>query len=374
MRPKRRLGERGALRALLAERSSALAAEAVRSGGQVPPDRLDELGRLARLVDLHGAARPAWGRWTVPLVAAGTMIGASLLLFTRMRTTEVVLELKVSELSFVLPTLQVITGPLRTSSLIVSGLRGVELPGSGPGATRSLRIDAERQGERVGSVTLDPVTAPSGSRLFLRRIEGQSRYRMHLAGATAELGVSVDGPVRLVSAASHNDKADFAYPRRIALQPDSNGIRLELALADHLEGPRVFQAPLPAQSLVFSRVDQFQQSERMIVRQIPTIQAGTVYFESLDGQARPLRAGEALLLPWAAGELRELQLQDDGITLRFHGSVRGMSTGSGATRRSLMPTVLDWMRAQHGLWLLWATTGYALGLFASLRTWWRQPT
>ena len=64
---------------------------------------------------------------------------------------------------------------------------------------------------------------------------------------------------------------------------------------------------------------------------------------------------------------------DDGVRLRFHGRVRGLSSGSSEIKRSLMPTVLDWLRAQHGLSLLWGTTAYVVGLFITVLGWWRRP-
>ena len=39
----------------------------------------------------------------------------------------------------------------------------------------------------------------------------------------------------------------------------------------------------------------------------------------------------------------------------------------------LMPTLLDWLRARHGLSLLWATTAYLVGLFVAILGWWRRP-
>ena len=35
-----------------------------------------------------------------------------------------------------------------------------------------------------------------------------------------------------------------------------------------------------------------------------------------------------------------------------------------------MPTYLAWLKARHGLYLLWGTTLYLFGLIASLLRWW----
>ena len=50
-----------------------------------------------------------------------------------------------------------------------------------------------------------------------------------------------------------------------------------------------------------------------------------------------------------------MRLRPDRLSLTFHGQVSDMTSGDGAERRSLMPTWLELLRAQHGLGLLWYT-------------------
>jgi hypothetical protein len=368
-----------ALRTLLATRSDEVAAEALQSGGEVSAERLEQLGRLARLVEVRDAAATGAGnRWTIPLLAAGTLAAVSALLFARVSTTEIELELKVSELSFVIPTLEVISDAMDVSSVGMSGLRSIVLPGPGGeaqagGDASNILLTRGAAGARIGKVSLDPISVPARTRVSLRKVEGANRYRLMLQGAVSEVAVSVAGPVRVVVPPDRNEVRDFPYPRRVSAVPGSDRVSLEFATSDSGVPPRAFRSPLPAESLFLFRLDRFQQSEQSLVRQVPTIQSGTLYFESLDGQARPLRAGEGLHLGWTEGELRQLELASDGFLVRFHGQVSGMSAGSGEVRRSLMPTRLDWLRARHGLSFAWATGVYLIGLFGSLLRWWRRP-
>jgi hypothetical protein len=369
-----------ALRALLARQSEELAAETLRSGGLVSGERLEELWRLSRLVELRAAAaRRPRSRWSAPLVAAGTLAAVSALLFARMSATEIEMELKASELSFIIPTVQVISDAMDVSSLGISGLKSIAIPGGGEESeaardASNIFLAGATTGGRAGTVSLDPISVPARTRVSLRKVEGARRYRMVIQGAVTGLGVSVHGPVRLVAPPDLEQVRDFSYPRRVSVEPGSNRVSLEFALGDTSAGRRAFRSPLPAESLFLFRVDRFQQSEQTLDVQVPTIQSGTLYFESLDGQARPLRAGEGLHLAWSEGELRQLELAENGFLVRFHGRVHGMSAGSGDVRRSLMPTVLDWLRARHGLSFAWVTTVYLVGLFVSLLRWWRQPS
>jgi hypothetical protein len=50
-----------------------------------------------------------------------------------------------------------------------------------------------------------------------------------------------------------------------------------------------------------------------------------------------------------------------------------METGSEDSPRSLMPTWLEWLKARHGLSLLWGTTLYLFGLVLGVARWIRIP-
>jgi hypothetical protein len=366
-----------ALRALLATQSDEAAAEAIQTGGRVSAERLEGLGRLARLVELRDAAMPARNRWTVPLVALGTLGCVSVLLFVRVSSTEIELEAKVSELSFVVPKLQVITDAMNLSALGVFGLSAVELPAAASSRPTSPAVSvllaADTAGRRTGTVSLDPITLREGARVSLRKAEGRHRYWMSLREAGTDLGASLRGPVRLVVSPGLDEVNDYTFPRRVGLKPDSSQVILEFSTAETSDTRVAFRSPLLAESLFLFRRDRFQHGAEMLAPLVPTIQSGTLYLESLNGKARPLRAGEGLHLAWSGGEIRELVLGDDGVVMRFHGMVRGMSTGSGEVKQSLMPTLLEWLRARHGLSLLWGTTAYVVGLFVAVLSWWRRP-
>src|SRR6266851_4200159 len=369
-----------ALRALMARQTDELAAEALRTEGQIPAERLEALGRLARLVVMRDAAVTALRRrWAVPFVALGTLACASVLLFARVSSTEVEMELNVSEFSFVLPTVQVISDAMSVSVLGVSGLRVIELPSADgrPGWRRpaaDIFLAADRVGRRTGTVSISPITLPMGTRVSLRQLEGHHGYRLVLRSATPELVVSVNGPIRIIVPSAVNELREFSFPRGIGLEPDSNQVSLDFLPTEAAEVSWAFRSPLPVESLSLYRVDQFEGAEQTLVRRVSTIQSGTLYFESIDGRARQLRAGEGLHFAWSGGEIREWRIRNDGVVVRFHGSVRGMSSGSGEIKRSLMPTLIEWLRARHGLSLLWGTTAYVVGLFVTILGWWRRPT
>jgi hypothetical protein len=375
--PARRDAE--ALQALLSKRADDVTAEVLAAGGEVSAERLDALRRLSRLVEMRAAAAaPSRNRWLIPAVALGTLAVVSVLLFARRSTTEVEMELNVSEFSFVSPAPQAITDQMHISKLDVSGLRAIHLPVGSPGAEAARRasaiyLTAKQTGSDTGSVSIDPITVAIGARVFLQEAKGHRQYRLIVRGGTSGVGISVRGPVQFSVPPAPSLVTDFSFPRRLTLEPDTNQLSLVFTGAQTTTAWHALRSPLSAESLRFSRIDRIQAAEQTLVTEVPTIRSGTVYFESTDGHARRLRAGEGLQLEWSRGEIRQFRFGDDGIELTFHGEVRGMTTGSGDVKRSLMPTLLEFLRAQHGLSLLWVTTASVVGLFITVLNWWRRP-
>jgi hypothetical protein len=368
------------LRHLFFGRARSVSDEAIRNDGDVPAEAVERLHRLARLVEICEAAQPPPPRrqWPVAALLVGTLLLVSVLLFARVPETEVELDVAVSETSFVLPTQQLVTDVLNLSALGVSGLQQVQLPYRGdPSASTSthaassataLRLAAASVGGRVGSMTLAALMLPANTRVSVRCADVSHQYRLSLAGSALDLRVDVYGPLHLAWAGAPAEELDLRTPRSVLLQSGPEGVDMDLTVSD--TEPSVFSPQLSATDLTFARIDEYTDAEHTLVRRVSTILSGVIYFESLGGEAYPLRPGEALHFEAARGEIRTLQLEDDRIALKFHGRVRGMSSGSATVRRSLMPTYLDWLKARHGLTLLWGTTLYLFGLIAGVLRWW----
>ena len=121
------------------------------------------------------------------------------------------------------------------------------------------------------------------------------------------------------------------------------------------------------------RVEDDQGAVRPLARPVSTIQSGSVFFQALGGTERKLRPGEMLRFGAASGTFLTLDLRDDGIAATFQGEVSEMRSGSGDDPRSLMPTLLEWLRKRKRLSLLWGTALYFSGMALTLRKWWRKP-
>jgi hypothetical protein len=371
------------LRELLGKHLQAASEEAIRSGGQVPSDRVEELGRLSRLVDLYKACKPSppRKRWPVAVALGSTLLAVSLLLFGRVRETEIELELALSEISFTSPVQQVLTEAVNLSSLGVSGFRSVSLPGPDAAARKviafesgegALRLSPAPEDEKAqGSITLAPLSLPKETRIWLRHTGSPGRYRLSLKGTDLDLRADANGSVQVAIPGTGIRTLELTSPDDFRFQSGSNDVDLDMAFLD--KTPASLSSQLPASSLSFFHIDEFLDANRTLVRRVSTILSGTLYLVSLNDQERKLRPGEAIQFEQVQGEFRTFLLQDDHIDAKFHGRARGMTIGSGESRRSLMPTWLDWLTARHSLSLLWGAALYLFGLVTVVFRWWGKP-
>jgi hypothetical protein len=363
------------LRRLVQTRSAAMTESALRSG-RVSPEEIQELDRLSRLLELQ--SKPDPGRAIrFPHVAAilgSTLLVVSMLLFARVRETAIELEIQATQVSFELADKQMLWERLALERLGASGLTRIELPDlargeadildSGDEGGQAIGVVAVADGDRHGSVGLTHIVPAARTHVTLGRTDLPREYRLTLVNPHLDLDVGVHGPV-LVSAAGPQP-VDFLNPRAIRLEAGSGAVDLDMTFRD-LAHPGVIPQ-ISVATLSVARVAEHP-DDVSVTRRLSTIASGTLFFESLNGQQRTLRAGEALRFRAARGEIRALRLGSDHLTLNFQGRVRGMETGSLDNPHDLMPTWLDWLRAQHGLSLLWGSTFYLFGVALTVARW-----
>lgn len=370
-----------ALEPVLAARIEALSKRVRESGGDIPQDEIDRLERLAKLVAVQKETAPkkSPGPWPLAMLALATLLVVSTLLFVRVRSTEIELDVKATDVGFSLPSQQVLLENVRLSSLGASGLAAIELPapldqqlqpaGTDDGA--AVRLTAMETAGRVGSISIGALVPARDTDVWLRRGDAAKEYRLSLRNPQLAIQVDVVGPVQVSLAGAPPKVHDFVSPRAIVLRTAEGIVDVDLVLLD-LARPGV-TPQVPVRRLAFSRVDEFADKGVSIVRRLSTIVSGTLYRESLNGDTRQLRSGEPLRFGESNGEIRTVRLEPDHLSLSFHGWVRGMQTGSEETPRSLMPTWLEWLRARHGLTLLWGTTAYVFGLATAVVRWLKVP-
>ena len=346
------------------------------------PEEIEAIERLARLLQARKTATDAPPRrsWHLAAVLGATLCVASVLLFARVGRTAIDLEVEATSVGFSIDSEQILLRDVTLDGLGASGLSRIRLPEQvssalgGPGILEepdlSVRLSAAEAGGRRGVVRIAEIRLPAQTAVDLQLTGPASSYRLTLHEPGVPIDVGVFGPVTVAIAGLGSAVIDFTIPQGLALDPVAGSVDLDL---DFRNVERTAMAPqIPVSRLEFWRLDEFGDRRLSVVRTLSTVRSGTIHFEELDGASRTLRAGEILRLPTIEeGWLRTVRLLDEGVSLAFHGQVRGLSTGADARARSLMPTWLDWLRAQHGLSLLWGTTLYVAGVAAALLRWFK---
>lgn len=367
--------EKEPLRELLKRELDAMAAEAAKSDSSISAERVEMLNHLSKLVEVRDSLQPKPRNWWPPLILVVTLVITSVLLFARVRETEIELEVSATDVNFTLDKSEVVSSAANLLTLGVSGLENVQMPPS-PGETAIasanqqvsvMSLSASTAAGRRGTVTLAPLVLQSDARVRLGCSEVANQYNLSTNAANLKLEATADGPVTINVPGSPGRAFDFATPKSIAMQGGAEELRLDLAFPSLPQS--VVSPQLEVHEIGFARVDQFLEPDQTLIKHLSTILSGTLFLESLNGQSFSLRPGEQLEFEHSQGEIRSLQMAANHIELKYHGRVRGMTAGTGEGRRSLMPTYLEWLKARHGLSLFWATSLYLFGLATAALRW-----
>jgi hypothetical protein len=314
------------------------------------------------------------------LLFAATLLVVSLLLFLHVPTTDITLDGKFTAVGFVSPEQQSLNQPLNVIAMGAAGLTGMQLSevarpnAGGPSAVR-IAADSTRGAKGVppGSILLDRLVLPAGTEVGISRTDVPRQFRISLRSAKpvpVTVHADVTGSVAFAPAGERPTMATLRAPRPVDLMSTTGALDLDVTLATGSPVPR--WPRLAARDLKVYRVEDERDSPRPHAIPVSSILSASIYFESLDGGEQPLRAGEMLKFDRASGTILTLELQDAGVAVTFQGEVSGMRLGASDHSRSLMPTLLQWLRQRHGLSLLWGSAFYLFGLGMALRRWWQK--
>jgi hypothetical protein len=378
MEPKNNTATASRLQVLYEERLKTACETALQNDGQVPAGCMESLSCLQELASLIESTQPtSMRKHAIALCALlGTLTVTSVLLFLHSQDTEIGLDLAVSELGFTLNDEQLLSLDSHLVSLGVSGLQKIEL--SDPTGVQDRTIQAVDGSQEIllalhekhkGSIMLPAFKLPAGTRVRLRAVAPQ-RYRLALDPPKEgfhSFSVNYEGPVRLGLVQQRQSVQPPAGPAQTILYPGNERLDLDLEV---MPGCKLDLAQQwRVRDISLTHIERFMDASQTTVRNISSVLSGRLYMDSLNGERRVLRAGEGLQFKNSIGDLRRVSLETNPVSVQYQGSVRGMSTGFGETRTNLMPTLLEWLRARHGLSLLWGTTLYIFGIVVGVLRW-----
>jgi len=367
------------LRALLRRKVLELSDKVIKSNGYVTAQSEESLTRLARLVKLVDAtgSHPPPKRWPMVAAFAISLVIVSVLLYARVAEMEVELELTLSEVGFEISGDHLLTQRIPLVTIGVTGLREIQVPRSRFKAAYTRMTDdpdglsarvsvADLHGDVKGMMSLAPLTFSGGTKIRISRSGMPRQFTLTLACRDAVIHVDVTHTVNLGWTNLAEEKLELIGPKLITMKSAKESLEMDFQTVTG----GLFSPSVAISNLSLLSVDRFQDAEHTLVRQMSTIISGTIFMESMNGESFPLRHGELIQFRKVQGEIRNLTVQDDKITLNFHGKVTGLTSGAGENRRSLMPSYLEWLHANHGLSLFWGAALYLFGLIITFSRWW----
>lgn len=367
------------LQKILAEKIQALAERIRESQSEVSVKDLAELALFAQLLTLREKNKKRTRRrWILPLAFVFTLLLVSGLVFFHIDKAEIELDLSVTGVEFKLAGNQVLSGSLSVSMLGVSGLQKVSMPENVAMPDRqkhpqknepiALRLSQTGENHTKGIITLSSLLVPGETRVGVRRGERNSEYVLSLLGSGLIPQVNVHGMIEVSLYSTGMRVIDFKYPQAIELKSGPDEMEFVFKLFEKIPG--VFVPRVLVRDLSFSQIDIFAEKEATLYRRVSTLISGTLFQQSLRGKQRVLRRNENIQFEVLKGEIQGLELHEDHISLRFYGQVRNLQINWGEETINLMPTYLEWLRTQHGLYLFWGSALYLFGLIAAVLRWW----
>ena len=183
-------------------------------------------------------------RWLPALVFFATLLIASVLLFVRVSSTPIELIGTFSGLGFVSARQQPLGHPMRVSALGVAGAKDIELPDEVPSAAGAtalrVAVDETAGGKQTGSIIVDRIMVPEGTRVWLTQTNGPLEYRLTLrAVAAGAITVHADVTGALSFAPSTAARPTvLRAPRAIDLASSSGALDIDFRLAPGEPPPR----------------------------------------------------------------------------------------------------------------------------------------
>jgi hypothetical protein len=359
----------GHLRTLLARRVREVVDRAA-TGQEPTKEEVDSLDRLARLAAMEQSVLRAQQRRMAGLLLLALAIAAATLVLT-IRVWwdgDIAVDAEVTSLSFVpadpawlVAGLAVDSLELRdVDSIRVTQLRDRRDTTVGPARVITLKTFA---GEgRRNYITIASLAAAETSLVSLR-LPDSAMVRADFRPAGSSFDASA---ASMVEARADGDVTflDFQRTGQIRVFHGANPIAVTWRSAN---GQSEFPAPVRV-----TKLDLFALDPRN-GEPVSTLRRGAVYRESLGRDSVRLRRDETLTIERPDGLLRSLVAKENGIALFFRGRAGDVSTAIGGVQQTLRPTLLEWARAQNGVWWLWTTILGIAGVLLGVRRWWREP-
>jgi hypothetical protein len=217
--------------------------------------------------------------------------------------------------------------------------------------------------ENKGSITVDPISAQSGTRLQFLKHNATS---LELSGIRDPIRVNLKGNVTLHYPPDTNYISDFGSPKPLLCVGDGRDISTVIT---PVEAPSQWlSSALPINHLTFSRIEEKTTLTKTSIARVSTIISGTLKIESLEDKVITLTPRQLIRFGKIKGEITALSLANEGIRLQFVGTTSALESCVNATCQNLIPSrwkslIIDHALIAFNMLALYASSTLALWFF-----------
>jgi hypothetical protein len=350
--------------------------EAVITRHEISDEDLTKLKQLSEL-DAYLPKPPAHParRWPVILLSLGIFLIPGVMISMKVPSVEVQFNLLVTEVSWQQDQPGEIMGYVELDSLGVSSFSSIHLPRTRATAAEELSVPPANfwlPADGSGNISLAPVSAAKGARIWLSKSPGEATAELSIKAPDSDVTVNLSGTVGIDSSGQRLGERDFGRPRPVVIRTSEPRL-LDLALHFNLDQNIPFPSNIMISSLSLQQLEDVVVDGLRTPRKISTVLDGEIYNQSMNGKKYKLRKGEWLLVDGVEGEIRSMQITNEGIRLDYHGIVTGISIGSSKNKRDLMPNWLEWFGERNSVKMLWGAFLWLLSTLFGVIKWWRRP-
>jgi hypothetical protein len=319
-----------------------------------------------------GRRRIAW--WVYAALISVLVVAFVLLNHLRRDWTAVGLDVLASSVSFTAARDSTLFDLLVVPEISAVGIESLEIPRTTAAPARTLAKVAEPgvvrllsdEASRDGSITFAPMPLPAGARASVVAGEREREFRIRI-DRNVPVTVNVTGRVKLAVRGRQPESLDFGFPKPMVLL---GGSGTDIAIRTIARVENMLAASIPVTSLGLTRIEERVAGKHLSVREISTVESGTLRIDSTT-QGLPLMKGNKLLLTEPRGSIVRFEIGNDRIGIRFEGNVRHVDLCADEVCKDLSITVAEWLWRQHGAGSLAAGAAGLMLVGLLMRVWTR---
>ena len=364
------------LKSRIAAKNDQLIKQSIAPPHKINESDLRELNLLVELNSNRNLYKQPIERWVGVVFLSISIIIASLLIAKHVNKTEIEMDLRLSGIGFTAKSDQVLTEAFNVEKITISGLKQITLPAIAERSpetmpTHQIEIRSLAENSKKGVLSIGTILLPAGIKTKMKMSKRPNRCSFRFQHAPINLIISARGSIEYRLDGKKRQET-YKSPKRLKITPESNDITLDIAFPDS-QIPKLY--PIEVNGLFFSSIEQYppadEEKDMMIWKQW-TIQDGSIYFLDLAGKRMSLRRSEQIRIDETEGKIESLAIGSKEISFSFKGDVSGLKTGSEQNPQNLMPTLLEHLKSNYFLALLWGATGGIFGFFLCIFRWFKR--